>query len=827
MNYKSMSKKILCLLTIGVMLSPNAVHAESLVTKDESVYVNLDQNGIMKDEVVSDWLKSNSAINVTDTSNLTGITNVEGNDKPVITGEELKWNSSSNNIFYQGKTNSTLPLAIKLTYYFNGEEINPKTIAGKSGHIKIKMQLINSASHQININGNNKTIFTPITAAAVVTLPIDTFKNVTISDGQIISEGNNQVATFVGFPGMNESLGLPSTDLTITLPDSLEITADTNNFKMLPILITATPKLPTIKGLQNATNIDELKQGLFDLKSASSQLVDGSGKLKDGLETAQSGALMLNDGLLKAQLAVNNSGTLLAQNNDKISLITDASKVTAENKLLTDSFIAMNMDTSLISDPDVQKLMAPQTIGLAQKTFSDYSALNVTSIITDFQQFKPLMTAENLANVNNLMNDTDPLINTVLPAAARLKPIAAPLSAVLGNADNLTALNLLISDSNKIYENKTAVGSALEKLSTIVPSTDEDKANFAALATNNTTSAAAITNIIKNSTLDDTTKAGLEAEVAGYSALTSKTASLVSDPNFSATMSLLGPTINHINNAGDLKLFALSQGLLSSLTPANINDIQTVLGALDNIDKLSTDIKNNQNNIAAIKALLTKASDPNTADTLAKVSTLEIDLNTAEPMITAIKSKLTPETIANLSNAPTMIGQLTSMQKDLKNSQKILEVMQDALKEGNVKQANALISSLPSLSDGVNQLADGSSKLLGGFNQLTSGATDLNSGMNKFNSDGILKLDSQISPKISTLQDMIAEKDALIKLSDDYGAFSGTAKGMSAETKFIMKTDEITVPIVTPISVKNNATSSKITLLQWIKQIVVKVENLL
>ncbi len=142
MNYKCMSKKVASLVIIGTILSSNAVYAADTIKKDESVYVTLNQNGVIKEKIVSDWLHSeNAGISIKDKSELTGIKNIKGNEKPEISGDKVTWKSDKKDIFYQGKTDKKLPIETDIVYKLDGKEIKPQELAGKSGKVTINIKI--------------------------------------------------------------------------------------------------------------------------------------------------------------------------------------------------------------------------------------------------------------------------------------------------------------------------------------------------------------------------------------------------------------------------------------------------------------------------------------------------------------------------------------------------------------------------------------------------------------------------------------------------------------------------------------------------------------
>src|SRR3712207_9171620 len=51
--------------------------------------------------------------------------------------------------------------ALPISYILDGKEVNPKDVVGKSGKLKIKLQIINKDSHKVTVKGKEKTIYTP------------------------------------------------------------------------------------------------------------------------------------------------------------------------------------------------------------------------------------------------------------------------------------------------------------------------------------------------------------------------------------------------------------------------------------------------------------------------------------------------------------------------------------------------------------------------------------------------------------------------------------------------------------------------------------------
>lgn len=44
----------------------------------------------------------------------------------------LTWKAAGNDIYYQGTTEKTIPIDVKITYYLDGKEMKPEDMVGKS-----------------------------------------------------------------------------------------------------------------------------------------------------------------------------------------------------------------------------------------------------------------------------------------------------------------------------------------------------------------------------------------------------------------------------------------------------------------------------------------------------------------------------------------------------------------------------------------------------------------------------------------------------------------------------------------------------------------------
>ncbi|MBU5293471.1 hypothetical protein KQH90_05440 [Anaerosalibacter bizertensis] len=305
MKINSKVIKILSLAIVVAMIIPSFSFASGKVSKEETVYVNLDEKGAPIEKTSSIWLHSDTSLGkVKDKSTLKEIKNVKGEEEPKIDGDKIVWETDEKDIFYQGKSNKDLPIDVEVKYYLNEKEVEPKDIAGKSGKIKIKLEVKNKDSHVVSMkNGKQKTLYTPFVTVAVMNMPLDKFKNVNINSGKLVSDGNNQVITYVALPGVKESLDLDKD--TIDIPNFLEVEADVTDFEMSPIVITTTSEIPEIDDISGTEDLDELIDGIEKIKEASEKLSEATGKLYEGQISLSGGIDELVNGVGKVNTGAN------------------------------------------------------------------------------------------------------------------------------------------------------------------------------------------------------------------------------------------------------------------------------------------------------------------------------------------------------------------------------------------------------------------------------------------------------------------------------------------------------------------------------------------
>ncbi len=299
--------------------------------KDETVYIVTDASGNPTNITVNDQLKNKDGkASLVDKTDLKDIVNVNGdgsykeNDDGTIT-----WETGSADVYYQGTTDKTLPVTVSLSYQLDGKDIRPEDLAGKSGHVKIRFDYKNTATVKEKVGGTEEDVTVPFAMISGAILPMNKFTNVSVTNGKIMGDGQNNIVVGMAFPGLKDALDWENLKKDakddeakkklddIDIPEYVEIEADVKDFALDMTMTMASSNILSDLGdvddidvssvtdkmndLQDGTDkledgAKKLKNGTSDLKDGVTELADGTSDLKDGTSDLKDGASKLKDG---------------------------------------------------------------------------------------------------------------------------------------------------------------------------------------------------------------------------------------------------------------------------------------------------------------------------------------------------------------------------------------------------------------------------------------------------------------------------------------------------------------------------------------------------
>ena len=280
-------KVIVYALILSGLFQTTGVYA---LTKDESVYVKLNENGDVQSTSITEHLNDYSGNIINDKTTLNNIKNINGSEKFNLEGNDLIWETKGNDIFYQGIYNKDLPISIDVKYYLDGEEKTVNEMLGKKGNIRIDLTYKNNSYKNMNINGKSEKMYVPYMIVTTTLLNNDDNKNISVTNGKVIDNGVGSIVMAMSTPGLDESLKL--NDLKNI--NEVEISYDTESFELNSIYSVATTSLFDDNSLDMFGEVNNLYKSIDLLQSNMDTIVGASKELSDGTSQMNEGITQLN-----------------------------------------------------------------------------------------------------------------------------------------------------------------------------------------------------------------------------------------------------------------------------------------------------------------------------------------------------------------------------------------------------------------------------------------------------------------------------------------------------------------------------------------------------
>ena len=198
---------------------------------------------------------------------------------------------------WQGTTDKPLPVTMHITYTLDGKSVSADTLAGKSGHVTMRFDYENTQYETKTIASKSQRIYVPFAVLTGAILDSDNFRNVSVTNGKLVDDGDHTVVVGMAFPGLQENLALDTDKLEI--PSYVEVSADVTDFSIETTLTVVTNSVfnDVDEDKLDKDALDELSDDLDKLTDAMEQLMDGSDELFDGLDTLLDKSHDLADGV--------------------------------------------------------------------------------------------------------------------------------------------------------------------------------------------------------------------------------------------------------------------------------------------------------------------------------------------------------------------------------------------------------------------------------------------------------------------------------------------------------------------------------------------------
>lgn len=792
------------------------------VYKEETVYVNADATGNSDEVTVSDWLKNSGSVsgNLTDESILKEIKNVKGDETFTENGDQLTWNTAGEDIYYQGTTDKELPVSVKLTYFLDGKEVKPDELKGKSGHLKIQVQYTNNEKKTVTVDGKEEEVYTPFVMMTGMILPNETFSNVTIDNGKVISDGSRNIVVGFGIPGLKDSLDLDeettkeAEDKGVTIPENFEMEADVTDFTMSSTFTVALTDLLDDMDMDNIIDVDSLKDSLNELEDAALELVSGSGTLADGASTLAdgvssytAGADELNAGIQK-YLGSNGelNGSVTEYVNGVGKVVKGVKDYTSGTNALANGVIsyvageqkiaAGAAQLSQLSKGLEQVQTAVDTLSKAadgKGEATDDLVIAANQLAAGTKQLQAVLGSEEvtalLTQVNGMVTTGNELISATESLSASLQtgiatPVANIAAALTGMETQLNAINTQLGTLQSDCE--TAVADVNAKITDYNTKVD---AAQAAANTSKTQIANAISalQVQLNATTDESVRDQISTAITalqnaqtaadGLNNVQKASAITVSVPTFDLSAITSGAATLQTN----LKTFKETAAALQQQLPEMQKKLDAIAAAKDSLPSDS---------ISQLTASVTQLNQGmqglNTGLGTLSGGLGQLNTSVQAQFPTAIQG------ITELNGGFMQLGSyntsLLSGAEQLKGSSSTLVAGAGTLQSGTNQLASGLNTLGSQMSAGAAKLSANSNALREGASSLSEGAKKLADGMDQFDKEGTSKLKSTVEDEFGDVLDRLK---ALTSDDCTYNTFSGKDSKMDGSVKFVIETEAI------------------------------------
>ena len=753
-----------------VLSSKISKAADEEVGKEETVYVVADNSGKAKDVIVSDWLKNpDGNETIEDVSDLKDIKNVKGKEKFEEKDGKIIWKAKGKDIYYQGKTDKELPVKQTISYYLDGEKMDPDEIAGKSGKVTIRFDYKNNQKTTTTVDGKKYSVYVPFTIMTGMILD-DSFTNVKVKNGKVISDGDKNMVVGVAMPGLKDSLKVTSSDFSedIDIPEYVEVTADVKDFSMDMTMSVMLSGITSSDNVEDFVDLSDLDDAIDTLSDSSSQLADGTKELREGLEQLRSkvpaladGANTLNssteslrngvsslDATLNTAMTEEEKAAASKQASETVDAQADSIKKQAADTVASQKeSIEKQASATVDAQAEAIKKQAADTVAAQQAEIAKQAEALVTAQEADIKSQADQLVDAEAGNIQKLAAaavkaEFDAGQRQAIANQAKATTTSTVSAALKGNAQLLPILKAGIkanvAAAGGSISDEDATAQAYQLIDAMAAQIGEGAApNVAAACENAATQAAqkaAVTGAkqgAEKGAVAGAKQGASQGAVAGAT-LAAQQAAVTGAKQGAAAGAVSGATAAAQQAAVTGAKSGAAAGAVSGATAAAQQ--AAITGAKS----------------GAAQGAVTGATEA--AQTAA---------------LSGAKSGAAQGAIAGAESAKkTVAAGIEAVQS---NGYSLVTGM-DALKNGT----QALADQVPALTDGVSKLADGS--------------VTLNEGMVKFDEEGIQKLADTYNGDVKGMLNKVV---AVMQAGSDYQSFSDISEDTLGEVKFIIRTEGV------------------------------------
>lgn len=189
--------------------------------------------------------------------------------------------------FYRGEmSEASLPFYFEINHFLGGNQVDPATLAGKSGSYKMEISVTPNPGTGEYFSRN---------FAAQIQIPLNTmlFQNVSAPGSAEVLAGKTRILNFTVLPGMSQYFTLES-DVTYFETDEIQISITPFSTDTIKQLV---PEDTMEKLDELSSGVKMLAEGGADLNSGITEFVDGLWNINDGYLSLSQGQQSLFTGI--------------------------------------------------------------------------------------------------------------------------------------------------------------------------------------------------------------------------------------------------------------------------------------------------------------------------------------------------------------------------------------------------------------------------------------------------------------------------------------------------------------------------------------------------
>ena len=474
-------KKCVAFILVFIMLFSNFCYAMPTLMRNETVYINLDNNGDVKEINIYNKCINNGESRILDYTNYEAVTNLTNKNEYKSEDEKLIWDISGEKVFsYTGKVSGEyydlIPWNFNISYKLNGVYTLPESLLGGNGLIEIIIDI--NANEKANEYYKNNYML-EITGS----YDMSDYLSIDSDEAMITDTGNTKTLMFIVLPGQSTTL---------------HIEIGSENFKMDGITMAIVPITGEI--LNQVSDLADEKQNIEDAMEAINKSTDivlnSLAGMNSGLNGISSGVSEIKKGTSEihglGNLRDEDISNLKQILEDMLPIIenvqTDLDNMDSTYKTFIDMSETLNIE---IKNLEVNVNLLNENLGYIEKMMKNFPK-DVSELSDTFKILSKLT-----GNINTLLQDiensqtssTDELKNELTKIGVETKKIEGiikeTLSAVqdeetfqalLGIGDSASEIGKSLTNVQKVLNDMSS--STLGETSTISKNLKDLKTNL-------------------------------------------------------------------------------------------------------------------------------------------------------------------------------------------------------------------------------------------------------------------------------------------------------------------------------------------------------------